>query len=253
MDLATLIRDTRVRDNELAIFWVGQAGFILKDSEDRQLAIDLYLTDCGERKRGFKRISPKLLAPTEVAPNYYLITHSHFDHLDYDAIPLIASSQKTVFCGPESCIDQLREDEIREEQCILMKPGDIVLFEGVKVTAVKADHGVMAPDAIGYVVEMGGHCVFFAGDTCYRKDNNEVVSQYKPEVAVVCINGEFGNMDAREGAQAAIDAGAKIAIPCHFWTFVEHRGDPKAFAEYLEEHGQDCKAQFMQQGEVLII
>lgn len=35
MDLATLIRDTRVRDNELAIFWVGQAGFILKDSEDR--------------------------------------------------------------------------------------------------------------------------------------------------------------------------------------------------------------------------
>ena len=253
MDLATKIRDTRVRENELAICWVGQAGFVLKDSEGRQLAIDLYLTDCGERKRGFKRISPKLLSPTEIDPNYYLITHQHFDHLDYDAIPIIASSQKTVFCGPASCIEQLREDEIKEEQCILMKPGDIVLFEGVKVTAVKADHGIMAPDALGYVVEMGGHCIFFAGDTCYHKENNEFVSQYRPDVAVVCINGQFGNMDAREGAQAAIDAGAKIAIPCHFWTFVEHRGDPLVFVNYLEENSESCKPQCMQQGEVMVV
>jgi len=253
MNLAEAIRTARIRSGELAIFWIGQAGFILVDSAGRVLAIDLYLTDCGERIKGFKRLSPKMLSPTELRPDYYLITHQHFDHLDYDAIPIIASDRNTVFCGPPSCIEALRKDDIQEEQCIVMNPGDKVLFDGVKVTAVAADHGGMVPDAVGYVVEMGGHSIYFSGDTSYRPTNNQTVAKLEPDIAVVCINGQFGNMDALEGAKTVIDVGAKRAIPCHFWTFAEHGGNPKEFMEYLTQHSMTCIPKCMCYGEMLVV
>ena len=53
------------------------------------MAVDPYLTNCGERIRGFKRLSPMLLPAEDFAPDYYVITHTHFDHLDYDAIPVV--------------------------------------------------------------------------------------------------------------------------------------------------------------------
>lgn len=60
---------------ELMICWLGQAGYLLKDSCGRTLAVDPYLTNCGEQIRGFKRLSPILLQPENFAPDYYVITH----------------------------------------------------------------------------------------------------------------------------------------------------------------------------------
>lgn len=253
MDLASVIRDVRVDKNEIAVLWLGQAGFLLKDEDGRQLVVDPYLTDCGERKKGFKRISPKLLSPTDLEPDYYLITHAHFDHLDYDAVPIVASCPKTIFCGPASCIEQLRKDEISEERCMTVKPGDKVLLDGIKVTVVEADHGIMAPDAVGYVVEMGGHTIYFTGDTCYHEDYNREVAKLEPDIAMLCINGKFGNMNAEEGARTALEIGVKVAIPCHFWTFIEHGGNPRRFVEYINEHDAGCRPMCMRHGEMVIL
>lgn len=49
------------------------------------MVLDPYLTECGERIRGFKRLSPMLIAPEELAVDYYVTSHLHFDHFDYDA------------------------------------------------------------------------------------------------------------------------------------------------------------------------
>lgn len=89
MNLAEEIRRTQVSQGELMICWLGQAGYLLKDGHGCTLAVDPYLTNCGERIRGFKRLSPMLLPAEDFAPDYYVITHTHFDHLDYDAIPVV--------------------------------------------------------------------------------------------------------------------------------------------------------------------
>ena len=50
----------------------------------------------------------------------------------------------------------------------------------------------------------------------------------------------------------AKDVGAKLAIPCHFWMFAMHRGDPQAFLDEAQEHlVPDCAYTLMYQGEVL--
>ena len=147
----------------LAVCWLGQAGFWIKDSENHTLAIDPYLTECGERMRGFKRISPLLVAPEELHADLYCVTHLHFDHFDYDAIPAVAAHSETVFAGPASCAGKLREMGIGGERIVRLDTGGHFACPGIEVTAVPADHGEMAPDAIGLIVRMAGHTLYFSG------------------------------------------------------------------------------------------
>lgn len=253
MKLINAIHETPVGEGELAICWLGQAGFCLKDAAGTTLMLDPYLTNCGQRMRGFKRLSPKLLEPADADPQYYVTTHTHFDHFDYDAIPVIAAeSPKTCFIGPTSCIKELRKLGIGQERCIQVDRGGTYEDSSIKLRAILADHGTMAPDAIGVLLEMGGHRLYFSGDTAFHEELFQQVAAYKPDMAFVSVNGQFGNMTGEEGARAAELCGAQYAVPCHIWTFMEHRGDPYTFCKALE-NSESCKARCFSQGEIQVL
>ena len=76
------------------LFFVGQAGFILRSKTGKLLGIDLYLSDCVEKLEGhigFKRLQPKLLEASDLKYDYLIATHPHYDHLDVD------SAQELIF------------------------------------------------------------------------------------------------------------------------------------------------------------
>lgn len=253
MNLAEEIRNTVVAPGDLAICWLGQSGFLLKDSGGTTLVVDPYLTNCGERMRGFKRLSPMLLRPEELTPDYYVITHLHFDHFDYDAVPVVAErSPGTRFLGPTSCQEKLEEMGIGQRRRIRLDRGERYQDESVTIQAILADHGGMAPDAIGVLVEMGGHRLYFSGDTAFHEDLFQSVAQFRPDIAMLSVNGKFGNLNAREGARAAELTGAKIAVPCHCWTFAEHGGDLGEFCTCLLE-GKSCVPACFRQGEIQLL
>ena len=253
MNLVNEIRDTVVAPGDLAICWLGQAGFLLKDSNGTTLAVDPYLTNCGERLRGFKRLSPMLLRPEDLAPDYYVITHLHFDHFDYDAVPVVAKkSPGTRFLGPTSCQEKLEELGISQKRRIRLDRGERYEKEDIAIQAILADHGGMAPDAIGVLLEMGGHRLYFSGDTAFHEDLFQSVAQFRPDIAMLSVNGKFGNLNAREGARAAELTGAKIAVPCHCWTFAEHGGDLGEFCTALLE-GERCAPFCFRQGEIQML
>ena len=43
------VRGTQVEKDSAAVFWLGQAGFLIKTAEGRQIVIDPYFSDCVER------------------------------------------------------------------------------------------------------------------------------------------------------------------------------------------------------------
>ncbi len=43
------------------------------------------------------------------------------------------------------------------------------------------------------------------------------------------------------------DFQAKIAIPCHFWTFIEHNEDPKGFVEAYHDKTSQAKVVLIQE------
>ena len=167
------------------------------------MVLDPYLTECGERIRGFKRLSPMLIAPEELAVDYYVTSHLHFDHFDYDAIPIVAQcTKRTLFFGPASCQEKFIELGIQAHRCHRLDRGECYQDEKILIRAVMADHGTMAPDAIGLLVAFAGHRLYFSGDTAFHSELFQEIRIFEPDIAVLSVNGAFGNMNAEEGAAA---------------------------------------------------
>ena len=100
---------------------------------------------------------------------------------------------------------------------------------------------------------MEGHRIYFSGDTAFHEELfRQVGEAYQPEVAFMSINGQFGNMTGEEGARAAELCGARYGVPCHIWTFMEHRGDPYTFCKALE-NSESCKVRCFSQGEIQVL
>ena len=85
------------------IFSAGQAGFIIKTSEGKLIAIDLYLSECVERLEGhmgYKRMIPKVLGADELEFDAVVCTHPHWDHFDVDSVPAMIANCRTRLYRP---------------------------------------------------------------------------------------------------------------------------------------------------------
>ena len=252
--LAEKIRDTQVEPGNLAIFWLAQAGFVFKTPGGTIVYTDPYLTDYVQRALpeyglGFKRIMPKLIEAGEVKADYIVSTHSHQDHLDADALPILAKNPQIHFVGAPDCQEYYEEAGISTERFTICHQGETLELGDFSLTGVYADHGELAPDAMGVLFNFGGIKVWQVGDTAYRPEKWQELFQGGIDIILPPINGAFGNLNGVEAAQLTRDANAKVAIPCHFWMFALHYGSPMEFLEACEELAPDVQVVLMTQGE----
>jgi L-ascorbate 6-phosphate lactonase len=255
VSLAERIHVSQPKSSQVALFWLGQAGFVVKSPDGTVLFIDAYLSNSVERKFGdqWKRIMPPPMPPNEVDCDWFISTHEHDDHLDVDSIPEISRNSRVHFAGPRECMTYYRSVWIREDRCAELIPDKPVEMGGFTVTPVFADHGDQAPDAVGLLIEYKDICIYHTGDTAFRPEQMKVAIERQPQVILPCINGAFGNLDGEEAARLAALSGAKVIIPTHFWTFVEHMGDPYQFREYCRSYAQNAEVRWMTQGEGTLI
>ena len=253
LTLAERIRQTQVQKDEVAIFWLAQAGFVFKSAAGRIVYLDPYLSDVVERMFGFKRMMTAPVRAEDVAADTVLCTHEHLDHMDTDALPVIARNTQARFAGPVECMKEFANLGIPSERCVLLERGRTEEIDGLRVTGVYADHGDYAPDALGLVIEMDGIRIYHTGDTAYRGEQMRAAVAMQPDVVIPCINGAFGNMDSHDAAQLVRDAAPRLAIASHFWMFIEHGGDPAAFLNECKTLAPGTEAIVMQPGEMRVV
>ena len=243
-----------LQTDQIAVVWLGQAGFLFKTERGSKIAVDPYLSHCGEKRKRFIRLSPILAEPDSFDVHALLVTHKHFDHFDYDAIPVIAAKTQARFYGPISCVKEFQALQIAGREMVLMKTEDPrrQVAEDVWARAVFADHGELEPDAVGYALQIGNISVYITGDTAFQPGRMTEVKDSEPDIMIASINGEFGNLDCRAGAQLAVYTGARSIIPCHFWTFREHKGSPELLEDALCAEGSKAKPQLLTAGEIYI-
>lgn len=246
--LAGTIEAEKVENGRLAIYWLAQAGFVFKTSRGEVIYIDPYFSDVVEQKFGFKRMMACPIAPEEVSADLIACTHEHLDHMDTEALPIIARNTRTHFAGPIECMREFRKMGIPEERCHLLEEGKTITLDRIGMSVVYADHGELAPDAVGIVLEIEGIKVYHTGDTAYRPVEFQRAIEMKPDILIPCINGRYGNMDGREAALLAGACRPRVAIASHFWMFVEHNGDPASFLEHCSELAPDVQALVMKPG-----
>ncbi len=230
-DLAERIVHTQVEPGQVALFGLGQAGFVFKTASGRIIYIDPYLSDAAERLVGFRRLMPNPLTPEQVAADVVISTHEHVDHLDIDALPVIARHTEALFVGSPSCRAEYEKLGIPSERVACLAAGESLELEEIRITAVAADHGELAPDAIGVVLDFEGLAIYHTGDTAFDRQLAEAVADFPVCVLLPVINGAFGNMTAEEAAALTAAIQPKVAIPTHYGMFAEHGGDPEAFRQ----------------------
>lgn len=241
MSIAAEIKDTRVPDGSLAVWSLGQAGYVFKSSQGFVAYVDPYLGDSCNQLYGLERLIPPPLAASEVQADFVLATHNHADHLDPDAFPEIALFNATsLFIGPSSCTNAMRELGIPASQTYTLNHDDVLHSGSVCIHATFANHvwddPDDAPDAVGYLIDFDGLRVYISGDTLYH-ERMEGIAELHPHLAFICINGRMGNMPAAEAAHLATVLRAQSAVPTHYNMFANNMADPADFARALEAEG----------------
>ncbi|ADL12481.1 MBL fold metallo-hydrolase [Acetohalobium arabaticum] len=249
MSLQEEIKKLEVSTGNIAIFWLGNAGFVLKSAQGEIIYIDPYLSNCAERLYGFQRIYPSLITEDEVEADYVLISHEHGDHLDVDSIPSIMEQEEIKLIAPQPCIDKCCNLGVNKDKLLQVEEGSEVELNSCKVRVVFADHGDLAPQAVGYMLDFAGTKVYYTGDTAYTPDKMELAFGMEPEVLIAPINGKFNNLNPLEAALVTRDCKVEVVIPSHFWMFAEHNGNPGEFVEYVDYIAPEAESELITLGD----
>ena len=236
----------------LTLRHLRQAGFLFR-SGGTAFVIDAYLTP---RDKGQLRPGPD---PATLAPLLaVLATHEHRDHLDRPALPRlleVAPGARVIVPAPivDMAADAVGADRV--DAAYVDRP---IRIGDATITPIPARHGVHVADAytfglelsgglyryVGYVVDLGGVRVYHAGDTIRYDDQAERLRALRVDVALLPINGRdaereardtVGNLDHREAADLAADAGIGTVIPMHHDTIPGNTGDPEALVAYARD------------------
>ena len=261
-DLAQRIASKQVTDNHVSCWWLGGSGFVFKTHLGTVVCIDPYLSNCVEAMFGRKRAFPSPIAVDEFRADAIVSTHWHEDHLDPGSIPTIARNNANAkLVMPPSAMARAVSWDIPRAQIIPFVPGEPIHLKDVRIDATAARHeagvpGWEVPDAVGVLLQIGDLKIYHCGDTEYDVRLRRLKSQ-APHVAMLCINGVGGNMDAYEAALLAWHLGAPQVIPIHHLLWADPSNsadetlDPTLFVDTYNRLGGKGTAIIPQVGEEL--
>ena len=160
-----------------------------------------------------------------------LVTHSHYDHLDKQAIADLSAKTTEIICDHTSA-------ESLGKNCHVMRPGNVVTpREWVKIEAVaayntSAGHLQFHPrerEDCGYIVTIGGTRIYLAGDT---EPTPEMLALRNIDIAFLPVNQPY-TMTVEQAAQAVRGFKPAVFYPYHFGG-VDQPTDVEALAAALE-------------------
>lgn len=254
-DFVTNVMSARLGETHL--FYVGQAGYIIKNKYGKLLGIDLYLSECVERIEGnigFKRMLPKLFGAFDIEFDYLITTHAHVDHFDIDSIPLLMSHPNTKLFASTRCREEVLRLQMKESNVHYVKAGQSVSLDGFDLHFVSCDHSDAAPDAFGVVISVDGKIIYMAGDTCLHLEKAEEYMAFgEIDMLIAPINGAFGNLNEQDCADLSNALQPKITIPSHYGMFPCHGGNPGKFYHIMKEQYPNNNFMFMTVGERITI
>ena len=236
------IRACRVPRGGVAVWWLGQNGYIFKSPEGLTVSTDLYLTNsCAQAFASsginLDRRVPVLIAPEEVDVDVFTCTHNHQDHTDPETIERLRHRDTAHFVGPHPTCAVYREKGIESGRIVPAWPDCRLEFGDVSITgtfALPTDDTDL--NHMGFVFQFGkGPRIYVTGDTDYSELLGSA-ARHAPDVMITCINGGFNNLSHFEAARLAASVKPKIAVPCHYDMFPDNAADPAQFRASLTVH-----------------
>jgi L-ascorbate 6-phosphate lactonase len=242
------IRQCRVPTDSLAVWYLGQNGFILKDSAELVIGIDLYLSNSCASSFGhlpfrLDRQLPVFIEPEDLDIDIFITTHSHGDHADPETIRRLDKTKSTRFFGPFDSMRIYAECGVRLSSCRLLHPGETVTV--ASSTQIQATFA-LPTDASdlnhsGVLVSFSNDIRFYnTGDTAYSERLADLLPA-DVDICAICVNGGFHNLSAVQAAGIVKAIRARVAVPCHYDMMVCNVGSPEMLRVALDLLNSDAE------------
>lgn len=237
------IQDHRVPAGAVTLWWLGQAGWIIKSPGGAVLALDPYLSNSCKAigdSAGFdmNRTAPAPMTPQDLLGiDRYVLTHSHGDHLDPETLqPYLAAGGKAPFVAPAQAAQALRALKVAESQIEPTWSGHQHTIKDVTLrTLLALPFGADDLTHVGYLLQVkDGPHVYFTGDTAFEEILFLQLDGVRVDVLCVVINGAFRNLSAAEAARLARHLRPRHVIPCHHDLFLDNSVPPQILRTNLK-------------------
>lgn len=275
-------------EGALAVWFIGQAGFILKFPSGTVCYLDPWLSDLSGGPRAYPiPLDPHLIAHCDIL----LTSHDHGDHIDQDADPIIMRrSPQATWVAPLAAESLVRRLGGTAERTVLLHGDDAATVKGVRITSLPSAHyGFFSEERysadeeayyaaipatlpaerrgaerfLGFVLECDGFAVYHAGDNNgYRGFLERLARWPRFDLMLLPINGRdwfrdrqgvIGNFTAREAAQVAHHAHAALLVPYHYDGFTGNSEYPDVLVRYTQTDGPRVPVHVMRVGERLLV
>jgi L-ascorbate metabolism protein UlaG (beta-lactamase superfamily) len=216
------------------IIWFGHSSYLIKLDGLRILVDPIFSITPSP----FSFIGSKAFKGTDVVKaeqfkniDILLITHDHYDHLDYQSILKIAPEVKTIITslGVGEHLEKwgIKAEKINE----LSWNQSITSFNGLEFTAVPARHFTGRKFKrnqtlwSAFVLKTANCKLFLGGDSGYDTHFAKIGEEFGPFDLALLECGQYNaywpyiHMFPEETVQAAIDLKAKVLMPVHWGKF----------------------------------
>ncbi|MBC3846341.1 MBL fold metallo-hydrolase [Winogradskyella echinorum] len=216
------------------LVWFGHSTFLLQ-TEGKTILIDPMLGNvpAPHPMLGGKRFNEDLPITIEQLPKIdaVLISHDHYDHLDYESIKVLKDKVEHFFT-PLGVGAHLQKWEVDNTKITELDWWQETTFKELKLVCAPAQHfsGRGLTDRAktlwsSWIVQSKKDNIFFSGDSGYANHFKEIGEKYGPFDFAMIECGQYNemwpeiHMFPEETVQAGIDVKAKKVMPIHWGAF----------------------------------
>lgn len=216
------------------LIWFGHSTFLLQ-IKNKNILIDPMFgkVPAPHPTLGNNRFSKELPIDIEKLPliDAVLISHDHYDHLDYGSIKKLKDKVK-MFYTPLGVGAHLMEWGIGKESIVELDWWQETTFEDLIFRCTPAQHfsGRGLNDRSNtlwssWIIKSDTDNIFFSGDSGYGPHFKEIGDKFGPFDFAMMECGQYNelwsdiHMFPEETAQAGVDVQAKLIMPIHWGAF----------------------------------
>ncbi|MEQ1585290.1 MAG: MBL fold metallo-hydrolase [Cyclobacteriaceae bacterium] len=218
-----------------SIVWFGHSSYLII-IEDKRILVDPVFSDRPSPVQylGTKSFEGARIYSAEDFPeiDVLIITHDHYDHLDYNSISHLRT-KAIKFYVPLGVGQHLVYWGVEESRITEFDWWDSEeIFPGMQLTATPARHfsgrGFIRNKSLwtSYVLKTTGNNIFIGGDSGYDAAFKTIGEKYGPFDIALLECGQYDrqwpliHMMPEETVQASIDLKAEVLMPVHWGKFV---------------------------------
>lgn len=219
--------------DDLKWIWFGHSSSMLQ-MQGLNILIDPVFSEYASPVQGFgaKRFSDLPITKENLpAIDVLVISHDHYDHLDYATIKDIDKKVKS-YCVPLGVEKHLLRWGVDKEKIHSMAWWQEVEISGLTITATPGRHytGRLPWQTnttlwSGFVFQNEKYKSYYTGDTGYSNYFKEIYEKFGAMDFVILENGQYDksweaiHLLPEQGIQAVKDLQAKWVVPVHWGTF----------------------------------